>query len=121
MKKEDDLKTTTLKERVGNVISQKRKMLGLTQAQLAEKIGIEQESLSRIEKGVTGLKFSRLESLSYALECTVADFFRNDQNSKEEVFSIMRERIEKLSQSEAKFFIEVMEKVLEVFILNKSL
>ncbi len=109
-----------LKQRVGKVISQRRKRLALTQAQVAEKIGIEQESLSRIEKGITGLKFSRLEDLASVLECTVADFFRNEENSNEEMCSILFEKIDKLSQSEGRFYLEVMEAVLEVFNARKK-
>ncbi len=110
----------TLKEKVGKIISQRRKALGLTQAQLAEKIGIEQESLSRIEKGITAMKFSRLENLSEALECSIADFFRNTEKKNEEGFAYILEQIEKLNEKEKEFFIEIVENVLQAFIKAKK-
>ncbi len=110
----------SLKQKVGKIISQRRKNLGLTQAQLAEKIGVEQESLSRIEKGVTGMKFSRLENLSEALDCSVADFFRNIDKSKDEGFNYIFEQVEKLNTKEREFFIKIVENVLEAFLKNKE-
>lgn len=61
---------------VGENISEKRKALGLTQAQLAESLGIGPDSLSRIEKGVVAPRFPRLAEIASLLDCSVADLFR---------------------------------------------
>jgi len=60
---------------VGANITAKRKRMGLNQAQLAERIGIGPDSLSRIESGVTAPKFQTLEKLAQVLECPVAELF----------------------------------------------
>lgn len=65
-----------LSSQVGAVIMERRKRKGFTQTELAEQLGIEQHSLSRIEKGVIAPKFSRLRDIALALDCTVADLFR---------------------------------------------
>ena len=66
----------SLTKAVGMVIYEKRKALGLTQAALAEKLGIGQQSLSRIEQGRMAPKFERLQDIADVLECGVADLFR---------------------------------------------
>ena len=47
----------------GNNIHRKRKQLGLTQDELAEKLGIGQQSLSRMERGTMAPKFERLQDI----------------------------------------------------------
>ena len=65
----------SLAERVGANILAKRKMRGLTQAALAERIGVEQQSLSRMENGKIAPRFERLECLAASLHCSVAELF----------------------------------------------
>lgn len=63
---------------VGRNIYSKRKRLGLTQEELAERIGIGQQSLSRMEKGRIAPKFERLQIIADTLGCPVADLFREN-------------------------------------------
>ena len=61
---------------VGANISRRRKKLGLTQAEMAEKLNIGGDSLSRVENGVVAPRFQRLEEIAAVLGCPVADLFR---------------------------------------------
>jgi transcriptional regulator with XRE-family HTH domain len=61
---------------VGENISRRRKAMGMTQAELAEKLGIGGDSLSRFENGVVSPRIQRLEEIAEALDCAVADLFR---------------------------------------------
>ena len=61
---------------VGQAIVAQRKRKGLTQSELAERLGMGPDSLSRIEKGVVAPRFPRLEAIARALDCPVADLFR---------------------------------------------
>jgi transcriptional regulator with XRE-family HTH domain len=65
---------------VGENISQRRKALNLTQAQLAEKLDMGPDSLSRIENGVVAPRFQRLLEMAKMLDCAVADLFRMDSD-----------------------------------------
>ncbi|MDR2727276.1 MAG: helix-turn-helix domain-containing protein [Deltaproteobacteria bacterium] len=67
-------------EVVGGNISARRKLLRYTQAELAEKLNIGPDSLSRIEKGVVAPRFQRLAAIAAALDCSIADLFRMDKN-----------------------------------------
>lgn len=56
-------------------IQRKRKLLGLTQEDLAARLGIGQQSMSRIERGVAAPKFERLTDIARELHCSVAALF----------------------------------------------
>jgi transcriptional regulator with XRE-family HTH domain len=64
---------------VGVRIAEKRRLRGLTQAQLAELLGINQVSLSRMENGEISPRFSRLQAIANALSCPVDALFRPDE------------------------------------------
>lgn len=53
-----------LAEIIGENISGRRRKLGLTQAQLAEKLDIGQDALSRMENGAISPKIARLRDIA---------------------------------------------------------
>lgn len=82
--------TNSLTRLVGRNIYSKRKRLGLTQEELAERIGIGQQSLSRMEKGRIAPKFERLQIIADTLMCPIADLFReNDPDTSDLVDRIV--------------------------------
>ncbi|CAG0949346.1 hypothetical protein MTYP_00091 [Methylophilaceae bacterium] len=66
---------------VGVTIAVRRKAKGLTQAQLAEALGIEKETVSRIETGAISTTLSRLAQTAEILECPVSALFPMSLNS----------------------------------------
>lgn len=69
---------------VGAAIASRRKQKGMTQTELAERLRMGADSLSRIEKGVVAPRFPRLEEIAKALGCRVADLFRSNNSSLQE-------------------------------------
>lgn len=67
----DDVQDALLAARVGKAIAEQRRASGLTQAQLAEMIDLEQEAISRWERGTRVPTLYRLQQLSDALDCSV--------------------------------------------------
>lgn len=63
---------TTLPERLSKNIQEQRKYSGMTQAVLAERLGIEPESVSRFERGVTLPSLATLEQIAETLQTTVS-------------------------------------------------
>ncbi|SKA09170.1 Helix-turn-helix [Pilibacter termitis] len=57
------------KERLATAVAvmKLREEMGLTQRQLAEKLGKPQSTIGRIETGVTDVKFSTLAEIAFAL------------------------------------------------------
>jgi len=72
-------KTQSVAAVVGGNISARRKLLRYTQAELAEKLNMGPDSLSRIEKGVVAPRFQRLADIAAALDCQIAELFRMDK------------------------------------------
>lgn len=86
-----------LAAQVGRVMVRRRKMCGMTQTMLAEKLGITQDSLSRMEKGVMAPKFSRLPEVSHFLDCRVADLFREASPESDDWAAAIAEELRDLS------------------------
>lgn len=86
-----------LAAQVGRVIARRRKVCGMTQAMLAEKLGITQDSLSRMEKGAMAPKFSRLPEVAYFLDCRVADLFREASPESDDWAAAIAEELRDLS------------------------
>lgn len=68
---------STLVRDFGAHIASRRRRLGLSQMEVADIVGISQESLSRLESGLAAPKFHRLEKIADALQCSVSDLFVN--------------------------------------------
>src|SRR4051812_6657841 len=65
-----------LTKMLGRRISDQRRLAGLTQAQLAEKLGIATESLSRIETGAAVPSLGRVEAIASAIDIELIELFR---------------------------------------------
>ena len=61
---------------LGNSIVERRKILGMTQIELANRLDMAPDALSRIENGYVAPRFSRIEEMAKVLDCSVAELFR---------------------------------------------
>lgn len=62
-----------------DLLNLRRKMLGLTQAELAERSGLAQGTLSKLEQGLRPVSDAIVERLSNALDCPPSFFCRPDR------------------------------------------
>ena len=67
---------TTAENRLGRRIARQRKAAGFTQAQLAERVGVEPETISRIESGTRMPSLDRISLIAKALEVDLHELFR---------------------------------------------
>lgn len=65
---------------VGNKIKEIRKAKGLSQEQVAEKIGIDRAQYSRVETSKSKPTLTTLEKIGNALEVDLIEFFKEDGN-----------------------------------------
>lgn len=69
---------------VGKRIRHRRWMVGMTQQQLAEKVGIKFQQIQKYETGMNRVSASRLWDISFALGVTVSFYFEGlEQNDGE--------------------------------------
>jgi transcriptional regulator with XRE-family HTH domain len=74
-----------LVEIVGKNIAAQRQRLGISQKELAVRLGITQDAMNRMEKGIIAPKMSRLPDLATALTCTVPFLFRSHDEETTEL------------------------------------
>jgi transcriptional regulator with XRE-family HTH domain len=60
---------------LGGRIRHLRQQRGLTQQALAAAVGVEAETVSRVETGAVAMSIANLALVSAALECTLSDLF----------------------------------------------
>lgn len=65
----------SLREQVGGLIRHHRDRAGLNQTELADRVGMAQETISRMERGAFAPSFETLVDLANALSVEVRDFF----------------------------------------------
>lgn len=63
--------SSILPVRIGYIIQQKRKQLGLTQNELAGKTRFSKYMISKIESGMHDLKITEIQRLAFGLETSV--------------------------------------------------
>lgn len=76
-----------IEKRIGAIITGIRLLKGLTQAQLAEKINVSVETISRMERGVAFPSLKTVEKIADALNVPVKAFFEFDEHKpKDQAF-----------------------------------
>jgi transcriptional regulator with XRE-family HTH domain len=73
--KRDNFKTQDIERHVGQRIRERRTMLGLTQQQLAELIGVTYQQAHKYERGINRVSAGRLYELATVLGVDVGYFF----------------------------------------------
>lgn len=65
---------------VASKIKQAREQAGLTQAQLAEKVGTTPQNISQYERGIRNPKIETIEKIAKSLNLKVQDFVQADEH-----------------------------------------
>ena len=94
--------------RLSKNIANRRRELGLTQAQLAEKMGIEPETLSRFERGKHLPSLGTLEKLADLLLVSVADLLAEQTKMADDDALIITSWISHLTTADRKFVCTIL-------------
>lgn len=81
--KRKDLKTQDIERHVGQRIRERRTMLGLTQQQLAQLIGVTYQQAHKYERGINRVSAGRLYELATVLGVDVNFFFAGLDDAEE--------------------------------------
>lgn len=93
----------------GRRIKELREQKKLTQEKLAELVGLEYQTISRIETGYYFTSFDNLNKLANALEVDLKNLFEFDHiHSKEKLKSEIIKRIEKFSEKDLQFIYKIV-------------
>ena len=100
-----------LAREVGGVIAIRRKAKGLTQAQLAEQMNIEKESVSRIETGHIAPTLARLAQIAKLLDCEISDLLKISTPDVSDQALALMNRMEDLSERQQTILLDLFGKV----------
>jgi transcriptional regulator with XRE-family HTH domain len=99
---------------VGKVIASRRIRNGMTQDNLAEKLGLARESISKMEQGAIAPKFERLRPLSHALNCSVEELFHMPADGTTEASAIVVDMINPLPLDQQKMVVEMVTQLMRI-------
>lgn len=103
-----------VKNSVGNLVKEKRKELGLTQAQLAERIGSDEYYISSIETGkrIPGNKF--LLSISNTLNIPTDSLLGIESNVVlHNTVSELEAKLQKLTAADREMVLDITEQLID--------
>lgn len=103
----------------GANVQRKRKLLGMTQEQLAELLGVSQHTLSRIERGVLTPKFDRLQDFASYLHTPVSELFISQDENNNDVSVIISDILSKNTKSERTSILKIISIVSLQLINNR--
>jgi transcriptional regulator with XRE-family HTH domain len=85
-----------------------RKRRGINQPELAKMIGVEQETISRFERGATLPPLSRLNDMADALSCPIEDLIREGSTRLEDTVQALAQTMAGLSDDDRKLVIQLV-------------
>ena len=99
--------------RLSRNISMRRQVLGLTQAQLAERLGVETETLSRFERGKNVPSLARLERLADVLLTTISELLSERPKVADDDAIIISYWLYRLAPKDRKFALGMLKQFCE--------
>jgi transcriptional regulator with XRE-family HTH domain len=99
--------------RLSRNISMRRHFLGLTQAQLAERLGVETETLSRFERGKTVPSLEKLERLADVLLTTISELLSERPKVADDDAIIISSFLYRLPPKDRKFALGMLKQLCE--------
>lgn len=98
----------TIAKAIGKAIARKRTEKGLTQENVAEKLNIGNEAVSRIERGTVIPNVIRLVELAEIFECGTDELLMESSLRSVDNARYLHELFEKLSEQDKIFLLDMM-------------
>lgn len=96
------------------MLARRRRERGLTQANVAEYMAIEKETVSRIENGAISPTLQRLRQFAAVLDCSLSDLFRSETDSEDQVVEDLAEMVRDLSAEDRELVLHFVSEVIKV-------
>jgi len=109
-----------LVKKVGQALARHRGQAGLTQAKVAGLLGIETETVSRLETGAIAATLGRLEQFAALFRCPVVSFFQDMTDDAESLARTLAELLKPLSEDERKLLVGFMAEAGRLFRLRSE-
>lgn len=100
-------------KQLGKRISSKRVAADITQEQVAERLGIGVEAVSRMERGISVPNAIRLVELAEILGCRTDDLLHGSSNRLADQTAYLETSLASINQKDRQFMITVVEMFIE--------
>ncbi len=107
---------TDLPKRLGNRIRELRTRAGLTQAQLADRVDVSHEFMSRLERGLKAPSLATIEKIAKALGIALSEFFDFNaipRDEKEAMLAGLHSLLAPVSMEKLKLVLEIAKTVMK--------
>ena len=105
-----------LAEIVGENISERRRRLGLSQKELADRLNITQDAMTRMEKGKIAPKMGRLVDIAQNLQCSVGSLFRTHDETTEEMAATIADILKPLPKDGQEALVDLVASAARVML-----
>lgn len=105
---------------IGVAISKRRKLSGFTQDEVAEKLNLGKQAISRIERGAVIPTVTRLIRFAEIFSCPVDALLVESSNRSDDQGKLLSEMISSLPETERAAVIEIVQKISDVFGKRKT-
>lgn len=102
-----------LAEAVGRAIAKQRTRREMTQEDVAERLGVGNEAVSRIERGVVMPNIVRLFELATIFDCTAMELLSETSLRPDDQATRLSGLLNALSESDRQWVVEVIEQLCE--------
>jgi transcriptional regulator with XRE-family HTH domain len=104
---------TNLAKVVGLAIARQRMLCELTQEQVAERLGIGGEAVSRIERGIVMPNIERLMQFAEIFGCEVADLLTQASHRPEDQAVRISQMLNQLTPADRQLVLEMIERLTQ--------
>ncbi len=109
----DDKQKASLVKAIGQAISHKRTVAGLSQEKVAEVLGISRETVSRMETGVAIPTVVRLAELAEIFDCGIEELLTEASNRQLDQARQITELLDDLSEQNRTMLLTVIKQLIE--------
>ena len=88
--------------------------MGMNQAELAARLDMAPDALSRIENGYTAPRFGRIEQIAAILECSPAELFREPYDETRVNAVCLEEMLKPLSARQQEELMDLMARIIKM-------
>lgn len=110
---EEWLVKSTIKQSIGQAVAKQRKAVGLTQAQLAERLNLSLDAVSRLERGNIGLTVERMVELAEIFGCETADLLHEGSTRVRDQARELEDLLQELTEEERIELLSLVRQMIE--------
>lgn len=109
----DSVDNAELAKQIGQAVAKYRKLAGLSQAQVAELMGLSNDAISRMERGTIVLNVPRLFEFAQLFNCDVSDLLSATSQDINKQAQYLAQLLQKLNESERTKLLSLIEQMIE--------